>query len=77
MIGATNSASKMKDTMKFFDALDDRIKQFVLDNTKMTSEFYDEIYEKEYYIFGNKEGKDLGIIDYVIGEDGIKLEEIL
>lgn len=76
-IGASNSASKMKDTMKFFDAMDERTKRFVLDNTKITSEFYDSIYEKEYYIFGNEEGKELGIIDYVIGEENITLNEIL
>lgn len=75
-IGASNSASKMKDTMKFFDAMDERTKQFVLDNTKITSEFYDEIYDKEYYIYGNGKGKELGIIDYVIGSD-VNLSEIL
>ena len=75
-IGAQNSTSKMKDTMRFFDAMEERTKQFVLNNTKITSEFYDSIYQKEYYIFGNEEGKELGIIDYVIGED-VSLSEIL
>lgn len=75
-IGVSNSASKTKDTMKFFDKMDDRTKQFVLKHTKITSEFYDEIYDKEYYIYGNEKGKELGIIDYVIGED-VTLSEIL
>lgn len=75
-IGVSNSASKTKDTMKFFDKLDERTKQFVLKHTKITPEFYDEIYDKEYYIYGNDKGKELGIIDYVIGED-VSLSEIL
>lgn len=75
-IGVSNSASKTKDTMKFFDKLDERTKRFVLKHTKITSEFYDEIYDKEYYIYGNDKGKELGIIDYVIGED-VSLSEIL
>jgi ATP-dependent Clp protease protease subunit len=75
-VGASNSASKMKDTMKFFDIMDERTKQFVLDNTKITSELYDEIYGKEYYIYGNDRGKELGIIDYVIGED-VSLSDLL
>lgn len=75
-IGATNSTSKMKDTMKFFENMEGRIKQFVVDNTGITPEFYCEIYNKEYYIYANEEGKSLGIIDSIIGED-ITLDEIL
>jgi ATP-dependent Clp protease protease subunit len=75
-IGVSNSASKTKDTMKFFDKMDDRTKQFVLKHTKITSEFYDTIYQKEFYIYGNEQGKELGIIDYVIGED-VNLSDIL
>lgn len=75
-IGVSNSASKTKDTMKFFDKLDERTKRFVVKYTNITSEFYDEIYDKEYYIYGNEKGKELGIIDYVIGED-VSLSEIL
>ena len=75
-IGVSNSASKTKDTMRFFEKLDERTKRFVLKHTKITSDFYDEIYDKEYYIYGNDKGKELGIIDYVIGED-VSLSRIL
>lgn len=71
-----NSSSKAKDTMKFIEALDQRVKNHVLKHTNITSEFYDSIYDTEYYIYGNTEGKELGIVDYVIGED-VSLEEIL
>lgn len=71
-----NSSSKAKDTMKFIEILDQRVKNHVLKHTKITSEFYDSIYDTEYYVYGNTEGKELGIVDYVIGED-VSLEEIL
>lgn len=73
--GVQNSTKKMKDTMKFYDELDDRVEQFVLDNSNITKEFYEEIYDSEYYMFANK-AKELGIVDYIIGED-CSLDDIL
>lgn len=75
-INISNSSSKAKDTMKFIDVLDQRVKSHVLKHTKITSEFYDSIYDTEYYVYGNTEGKELGIVDFVIGED-VSLEDIL
>ena len=68
-ITVNNSSSKAKDTMKFFETLDKRIKNHVTSSTKITNEFYDSIYDKEYYIYANEEGKELGCVDYIIGED--------
>ena len=63
-----NSTSKVKDTMKFFDSMEQRTKEFVLSRTKMTEEFYDKIYDQEYYMYAS-EGKDLGCVDKIIGVD--------
>ena len=75
-IAINNSSSKAKDTMKFFETLDTRIKNHVLSHTTFTSEFYDDIYNKEYYMYANDEGKKLGCVDYIIGED-VNLSEII
>lgn len=75
-ISIENSSSKAKDTMKFIDNLDRRVKEHVLSHTNITSEFYESIYDTEYYLFGNAEGKELGCVDYIIGED-VPIEEIL
>lgn len=75
-ISINNSTSKAKDTMKFIEGLDQRTKQHVLDHTKITSEFYDSIYDTEYYIFGNNTGKELGCVDYIVGED-VEITNIL
>lgn len=73
--GAQSSSRKMKDITNFYDKLDNRVKKFVLDNTKITEEFYEEIADREYYMFAD-EAKELGIVDYIIGED-VDLDEIL
>ena len=64
----SNSRSKAKDTMKFFDSMEERTKQYVLERTKMTEEFYDKIYEQEYWMYAD-EAKDLGVVDKIIGQD--------
>ena len=63
-----NSSSKVKDTIKFFNSLDQRLKQHVLSRTKMTEEFYDKIYDQEYWIFAD-DAVELGIVHKVIGVD--------
>lgn len=63
-----NSRSKFKQTVDFFDALEERAKDYVLSRTTMSSEFYDEIYDQEYWMDANK-AKSLGVIHKIIGED--------
>lgn len=75
-LSINNSTSKAKDTMKFFDLLEERTKEHVLQHTSITSEKYDDIYQKEYYMYANDEGKRLGCVDYIINED-VQLDEIL
>ena len=63
-----NSSSKARDTMQFFDKMDQRLKEHVLSCTKMTDEFYDKIYDQEYWIFAD-DAKELGIVDKIVGQD--------
>lgn len=63
-----NSTSKAKDTMLFFDSMDKRLKAHVLNKTKMDEDFYDKIYDQEYWMFSDT-AKDLGIVDKIIGVD--------
>lgn len=67
-IRISNSTSKAKDTMKFFDSMEERTKAYVLSRTNMTEEFYDKIYNQEYYMYAS-EGKENGCVDKIIGED--------
>ena len=71
-----NSTSKAKQTMLFFDDMEKRTKEYVLSRTNMSEEFYDKIYEQEFYMYANTTGKELGIVHYIIGED-CELDDIL
>ena len=63
-----NSRSKFKQTANFFDTQEQKAKEYILRKTKMTSEFYDEIYEVEFWM-DSKKAMELGVIDGIIGED--------
>lgn len=73
--GYVSSGNKGKDIQKFYDKLDDHMTQFMVDNTKMTKEFLEEIKDREYYMFAD-EAKELGIVDKIIGVD-CTIDEIL
>ena len=62
--------------MKFFEEMEERTKQHVLKYTKRTEEFYDKHYDQEYWMYANDKGKELGMVDYIIGED-CDLDDIL
>lgn len=63
-----NSRSKFKNTATFFEEMDTRTKNFILSRTNMTEEFYDKMYEQEFWFFAQK-GKELGVVHKIIGED--------
>lgn len=63
-----NSRSKFKQTVEFFDSMEERAKEYILSRTTMSSEFYDNIYEQEYWMDVNK-AKDLGVVHKIIGID--------
>lgn len=72
---AQSSGGKFKDVARFFDNMDARIKQHVLKYTTMNEEFYDEHLDREFYVYAD-EAKELGCIDYIIGED-CTIDEII
>lgn len=63
-----NSGAKAQDQMEFNKKQEERIKQYVLSRTKITSEMYDSQMRKEWYMFAD-EAKTLGVTDCIIGED--------
>ena len=63
-----NSRSKFKQTATFFDEMEQKSKEFILDRTNMTSDFYDSVYEQEYWVYAEK-AKELGIVEKVVGID--------
>lgn len=63
-----NSGAKAQDQMEFNKRMEERIKKYVLSRTKITSEMYDSQMRKEWYMFAD-EAKELGVTDYIIGED--------
>lgn len=64
-ISVQSTSKKAKQTVRFFDELDERVKEFVLNNTKITKELYEEKEDEEWYMFGDQALK-LGIIDELI-----------
>ena len=73
--GYVSSGNKGKDIQKFYDELDNRMAKFMIENTKMSAEFLEEIKDREYYIFAD-EAKKHGIVDKIIGID-CEIDEIL
>lgn len=73
-ISIASSAKKAKNIMDYMDEFDDRTKSFVLSRTNMSSEFYDETYDLEFYM-GAEKAKELGVIHKIIGAD-CSLEEV-
>ena len=73
--GYVSSGNKGKDIQRFYDKLDERMTEFMIENTNMTKEFLEEIKDREYYMFP-EEAKERGIIDKIIGID-CDLDEIL
>ena len=67
-ISVSNSSKKAADTFNFLNALDENAKEFILSRTNMTSEFYDKIYETEYWMTAQR-AKELGVVQKIIGED--------
>ena len=63
-----NSGAKAQDQMEFNKRMEERIKKYVITRTKITSEMYDSQMRKEWYMFAD-EAKELGVTDYIIGED--------
>lgn len=68
-ITISNSSKKAADTFAFIQSTEERTKQHVLDRTKMESDFYDKVFETEFYMYAEGKAKELGVVDKIIGED--------
>ena len=63
-----DSGAKAQDRMEFNKKMEDRVKEYILSRSKLTTEEYDSKYRIEWYMFSN-EAKEKGFVDYIIGED--------
>ena len=64
-----DATNKLRDLVEFHTCqVESKIKNIVLNNSKITSELYDKNIRKEWY-FLPEEGKELGIVDYIVGQD--------
>lgn len=70
-----NSTSKVKDQMIFNDKVESRVKDYILDHTKISSATYDAKVRTEWYMFAD-EAKKHGVTDFIIGQD-CDLDEII
>ena len=73
MVQATGS--KAKDVMNWMERLEERLDNMIFEKTNISKEKYEEQRRNEWYMFGD-EAKELGLVDFIIGED-IPLEQIL
>ena len=62
------TGSKVQDQMEFNKRVEQRIKNYVMSRSKVTSEEYDSKVRVEWYLFAD-EAKEKGFTDYIIGED--------
>lgn len=63
-----NSGAKARDQMEFQRRAEDRIKQYVIENSKLTEGEYDEKFRVEWYMFAD-EALAYGFTDAIIGEN--------
>jgi ATP-dependent Clp protease protease subunit len=63
---AADSMSKFLDAADYYKNITEIIKQYILENTKITPEFLDKNYRKEMYLTA-QEALELGIIDEILG----------
>lgn len=74
-IDLSNSSGKAKDTMEFFDGMNERTKQFVLERTTMDEDTYDRNVNREFYMYSDK-AQEYGVVHKIIGKD-ITLKQLL
>lgn len=63
-----NSGAKAQDQMEFQRKIEERVKQYILSHSKLTSKEYDSKLRVEWYMFAD-EAKEKGFVDYILGED--------
>lgn len=76
MAGNCDNNAKILDWAKFLTIQNKRIKDYVISRSKITSKKYDAMFREDWWFFADDVGKDLGFVDYIIGED-CTIDEIL
>lgn len=72
--GIIDSTMKFKDAVKFYDKIDETLDKLIASRTKLTvKELEDRKRQENFWIA--EDAKDLGIVDYIIGED-ISIEDV-
>lgn len=70
-----NSGAKAQDQMEFQKRVEQRIKQYVVAHSNVTSKEYDSKLRVEWYLFAD-EAKEKGFCDYILGVD-CELDEVV
>lgn len=70
-----DSGTKAQDRMEFQKKIEERVKQYILSRSKLTSEEYDSKLRVEWYMYSD-EAKEKGFVDCIIGED-CELDEVI
>ena len=65
--GVVNSMSKVSDTAKFYSEMEERIKKYVLENSKLTSKMYNKKYGNEWYMYP-EEAIKYGFVDEIVSD---------
>ena len=63
-----NSGAKAQDQMEFQKRVEERIKDYIIERSKVTEKEYQEKLRVEWYMFA-EEARKKGFIDYIVGED--------
>lgn len=75
-ISMGNSMAKFKDHFDFhFNQVEKSTKKYILEHSKISEEVFDKNSRREWF-FLPEEGKNLGVVDYIVGKD-CKLNEII
>lgn len=70
-----NSGAKAQDQMEFYRRAEERIRQYVIEHSRLTEEEYDNKLRVEWYLFAD-EAKEKGFVDAIIGVD-CDIDEII
>lgn len=71
-----DSTAKLKDRMDFeIGQIEKMTKEYIISHTKIDKELYNKQYRVEWYFLPD-EGKELGVVDYIIGKD-CTIDEII
>lgn len=70
-----NSGTKVQDQMEFQKKVEEKVEKYVIEQSKITPEEYNNKRRVEWYLFA-EEAKEKGFCDYIIGVD-IDIDEII